>query len=143
MDIFKDMMIITNNSLVCDKFNKSRSVVFVDGGYMDVLRNVRDRIHKGSKLISHPLMGSVKPNETPYRTIIIRNSEENLDIDSLSIIEDSSKSMKSPFLVETSLSTENSVSMHFLSNPGCFTSIRSSRLVKKSDLKPCCSVASK
>lgn len=89
MDIFKDMMIITNNSLVCDKFNKSRSVVFVDGGYMDVLRNVRDRIHKGSKLISHPLMGSVKPNETPYRTIIIRNSEENLDIDSLSIIEDS------------------------------------------------------
>lgn len=94
MDIFKEVMIITNNPTVCDKFNKLGGIVFIDGGYMDVLCDVRDRIHKGNKLISHPLMGSVKPNETPYRTIIIDKIEGNLDIDSLSIIEDSIEACK-------------------------------------------------
>ena len=99
MDIFRDMIIITNNPLICDKFNKTGSVVFVDGSYMDVLCNVRDRIHKGSKLISHPLMGSVKPNETPYRTIIIDKGEGNLDLASLSIIEDSIEACRK-FLID-------------------------------------------
>ena len=97
MDIFRDIIIITNNSIVCDKFNKCSSVVFIDGGYMNVLYDVRDRIHKGSKLLTHPLMGSVKPNETPYRTVIIDNSEGKLDIDSLSVIEDSIEASKKNF----------------------------------------------
>lgn len=89
MDIFRSIKFITNNTLICDKFHKLIDIVFIDGGYMDVLYATRDRIHKGSKLITHPLMGSVKPNETLYRTIIIDDNEGNLDIDSLSIIEDS------------------------------------------------------
>ncbi len=87
--IFKGVIIITNNPLTCDKFNKLTSVVFVDGSYIDVLYAVRDRIHKGSKLISHPLTGSVKPNETPYRSIIVDNIVGALDMDSLLVIEDS------------------------------------------------------
>jgi len=27
-------------------------------------------VHKGSKLINHPLMGSIEPNVTPYRSIL-------------------------------------------------------------------------
>jgi hypothetical protein len=42
----------------------------------------------GSKLITHPLMGSVKPNETPFRSIIISKGTD-LDIESLTIIESS------------------------------------------------------
>ncbi len=91
--IFTDITIITNNSTVCDKLYKT-SVIFVDGSYLDVLYAARDRVHKGSRLISHPLMGSVKPNETPYRSIIIDNRTGALDIDSLLLIEDSIESCR-------------------------------------------------
>jgi hypothetical protein len=63
-------------------------ITFIDGQYIDVLIAIRDMVHKGSKLMTHPLMGSVKPNETPYRSIIISEGT-TLDIDSLSIIENS------------------------------------------------------
>ena len=50
---------------------------------------VRNRIHEGHRLLTHPLMSSVKPNETPYRTILISKEKGKLDFDSLAIIEDS------------------------------------------------------
>ena len=63
-------------------------ITFIDGKYIDVLKSARDMIHKGSKLITHPLMGSVKPNETPFRSIIISDGID-LDVESLTIIENS------------------------------------------------------
>lgn len=45
-------------------------------------------VHKGAKLLTHPLMGSIKPNETPFRSIIITEGI-NLDVESLTIIESS------------------------------------------------------
>jgi hypothetical protein len=55
-----------------------------------VLIFARDMIHKGAKLITHPLMGSIKPNETPFRSIIVSEGEgTSLDIESLVIIESS------------------------------------------------------
>ena len=63
-------------------------ITYVAGQYIDVLKLVRDMVHKGSKLITHPLMGSIKPNETPYRSIVLSEGM-TLDIDSLTIIESS------------------------------------------------------
>ncbi len=57
--------------------------------YLDVLKYVRDRIHEGHKLLTHPLSGSVKPNETVYKTIMISDKQEVLDFDSLKLIEES------------------------------------------------------
>lgn len=74
--------------MVRKKYSKNLDITFIDGKYIDVLKSVRDMIHKGSKLITHPLMGSVKPNETPFRSIIISKGTE-LDIESLEIIESS------------------------------------------------------
>lgn len=88
------MQIITNNVSICDLFNKNINVTYVDGGYLDVLYEVRDRIHTGSILISHPLMGSIKPNETPYRSIVLENRTGPLDYQSLSIIESSIENCK-------------------------------------------------
>ncbi len=101
--IIKDVLIITNNSLVYDKYDKSIKMDYLEGGYMDVLYSARDRIHKGSKLLTHPLMGSVKPNETPYRTIIIDETEGDLDFDSLTIIEGSINTAKKFPLLNTQL----------------------------------------
>lgn len=79
---------MTNNDLISEKYNKVVDITFVDGQYIDVLRYARDMIHKGSILITHPLMGSVKPNETPFRSIIISEGTK-LDVESLTIIESS------------------------------------------------------
>jgi len=81
--------IITNNVKVSDKYNNKYDVEFVDGSYLDVLVLARNKIHEGYKLLTHPLSGSVKPNETPYKSLVISYEKEDLDIDSLMIIEES------------------------------------------------------
>lgn len=83
-----NVIILTNNSLVCEKYSGQLDITYIDGQYIDVLKSVRDMVHKGSKLITHPLMGSIKPNETPFRSIIV-SAGNVLDVESLTIIENS------------------------------------------------------
>jgi hypothetical protein len=61
-------------------------MVFVQGGYYDVLVEVRNLVHKGYELITHPLAGSIKPNETPYRSIVVKQGA-NTNLQSVEIIE--------------------------------------------------------
>lgn len=80
---------ITNNPLSKESLEKKYNVEFICQDTMAVLKRVRDYIHKGHKLLTHPLMSSIKPNETPYRTILIsKNNYGEIDYDSLTIIEE-------------------------------------------------------
>jgi hypothetical protein len=73
-----------------EKFEKNYKVEYIDGPAMEVLKTVRDFIHIGHRLLTHPLMGSVKPNETPYRTVCVsREKQQGLDMQSLEFIENS------------------------------------------------------
>ena len=92
--LVKKVKIITNNAYICELFNDSIDIVFFEGGYLDVLYAARDRIHLGDVLVSHPLMGSLKPNETPYRSIILEERKGSLCYQSLSIIESSIETYK-------------------------------------------------
>lgn len=78
------MKIITNNKsfLSYDKV----PVEFVDGSYLDVFIRARDYIHKGYKLITHPLYGNIPPTTTLFRTLVIEEGD-HLDIESLELIE--------------------------------------------------------
>ena len=67
--------ILTNNSQAVEEFGKTHDVRFVDGGLKDVLIRARDLINTGDILLSHPLYGSVKPNETPYRSILLQQGK--------------------------------------------------------------------
>lgn len=78
--------IITNNPLIKKNQNKE-SYKFISGDFLDVLIDCRDYIHKGHKLLSHPLSSSIKPNETPYKSVIISKSIYKLDYESLEMIE--------------------------------------------------------
>ncbi len=80
------MIILTNNPDVVQTF-QDRDVLRVDGTYRDVLTKARDLIHQGHRLLTHPLMGSLKPNETPYRTVAVSSEQAALDMDSLLLIE--------------------------------------------------------
>lgn len=80
-------IIITNNPMVQEKMGEEYSVLYFDISYEEVLKKVRDYIHEGYLLLSHPLSGSVKPNETPYKSVMISNERAHLDIQSTEIIE--------------------------------------------------------
>ena len=81
-------VIVTNNPQVLKRYEGLYSVEFVDGVYMDVLVRVRDKVHAGYQLLTHPLSGSVKPNETPYKSVMISQKRGTMDMGSLAIIEE-------------------------------------------------------
>lgn len=80
------MVIITNNPIVKQEI-KNKDVLQKDTTYIGILKECRDLIHKGYELLSHPLYGSIKPNETPYRSIIMKKGKY-LDTNSLMLIEE-------------------------------------------------------
>lgn len=80
------MLIVTNNPKIGENVS-DRKVVTLDENYIGILKRCRDLIHEGYELLSHPLYGSVKPNETPYRTVIMKKGK-SLDVNSLNLIEE-------------------------------------------------------
>ncbi|GIM32316.1 MULTISPECIES: GrdX family protein [Paraclostridium] len=80
------MLIITNNPMIQENVT-DKKVIMLDTDYIGTLKECRDLVHKGYELLSHPLYGSVKPNETPYRTVIIKKGK-SLDTNSLNLIEE-------------------------------------------------------
>jgi len=68
----RDYLIVTNNPLVRDCLADRYEIrCFGECSYRDILVKVRDLIYAGHTLYTHPLAGSVKPNETPYRSVVI------------------------------------------------------------------------
>lgn len=80
------MLIVTNNPKIAENVS-DREVAMLDETYVGTLKKCRDLIHEGYELLSHPLYGSVKPNETPYRTVIMKKGK-SLDTNSLNLIEE-------------------------------------------------------
>lgn len=82
------MKIITNNPIVARDI-EDVTVEFIDGGYKDVLLAVHRLIVEQSMvLLTHPLSGSIKPNETIYKSIIVEDqSKPVLNMESLQMIE--------------------------------------------------------
>lgn len=87
--------ILSNNNLVRLEY----PVMWVSGDFDAVLTTARDLIHKGHKLLSHPLTGSIKPHETEYKSILITHKKYPMDFESLKYIEnalETSKRFKTP-----------------------------------------------
>ncbi len=82
------MLLVTNNAKVRDRFGDDVELVFVEGGHADVLARARDLVHKGHRLLTHPLAGSVKPNETPFRSVALESRAGAADPESVALIED-------------------------------------------------------
>lgn len=83
------MILLTNNPLVAEKLQTETQIVFdVSLDYMGILKEARNRIHQGAVLLTHPLSGSIKPSETPFKSILLKEGGKQLDASSLQIIED-------------------------------------------------------
>ena len=81
------MKLITNNPKFIEENLKDIEIEYLDVSYVDILRKVRDYVHENWEIVTHPLYGSVKPNETIYRTIVIKENN-SLDITSVNLISD-------------------------------------------------------
>ncbi|MDR7871225.1 MAG: GrdX family protein [Tissierellaceae bacterium] len=83
-------ILITNNILVYKKYKDIIEITYKeDFSYLDILIYTRDLVHSGHELLTHPLSGSIKPNETPFKTIMISKKSGKLNLDNLKIIEES------------------------------------------------------
>ena len=88
----QEYILVTNNPLVQKKINNGSlaknikiQVKFLSD-LNEVMVKTRDLIHKGYNLISHPLAGSVKPGQNPYRSILVEE-DTGLNYDSLKTME--------------------------------------------------------
>ncbi len=84
-----DCIVVTNNPLAKEKLQEDFSICFVEGGYADVLTKVRDMVYRGHSLLTHPLMGSVKPDVTPYRTVALSEKADEFSARHSQIISNS------------------------------------------------------
>jgi hypothetical protein len=78
--------IVTNNPGVSDKFE---NVLFTEGTYEDVLIKVRDLVHQGFELISHPVGASIRMIYSPYRSVVIGKKNEKINPYHVETIENS------------------------------------------------------
>ena len=77
--------ILTNNPLVCQKYPEL--TLKLECGVEGVFLAGRDEIHLGAVAINHPLSGSIKPNESPYKSLVLSTRRGPLDEYSLTVIE--------------------------------------------------------
>lgn len=82
-----DFIIITNNPLVQDRLGEEYEVDFEEISYEEVLKKVRDFVYNKHELLTHPLSGSVKPNETPYKSIMVAKNPDRYNVESMEIID--------------------------------------------------------
>ena len=83
--VAQKLLIITNNPKVMATFASIAHCCCED--YQQVLYQARNKIHAGALLLTHPLAGSVKPGESPYRSVVVDDREGALDMRSLEVIE--------------------------------------------------------
>ena len=85
IEVIGMVLIFTNNPMVADRFPETSR--FLETDVSGVFASIRDEVHKGAALLTHPLSGSVKPNESPYKSVILSMKTGGLDFKSLNLIE--------------------------------------------------------
>ena len=88
MEQFRDLLIVTNNPMVRAQYKDLYPLVYMDSPLRSVLVRVRDIVYLGHALYTHPLMGSIKPNETPYKTVGVSQSPKEFSQDQACIMAD-------------------------------------------------------
>ena len=96
-------ILLTNNSSLRRWISSTH---LVKGSSLDVLVTVRDAVHGGAYLLTHPLCGNLRPHQQPFRSVLIKEISDfpeevrrlagsvpvghpaRVDLDSLSMIEE-------------------------------------------------------
>jgi hypothetical protein len=80
-----ELLVITNNPLVEKQINLEN--YWIEGDCEEVIKQTYNRVSIGHLLVSHPLAGSIKPNQNPYKSILISKVPGEIDMVGLRLIE--------------------------------------------------------
>lgn len=71
-------ILITNNDRVYEKYKNQLTCILLEK-YEEVLIKVRDLVYDKHVLLTHPQASSLKPNQTPFRSVIVypKGAEDN------------------------------------------------------------------
>ncbi len=75
-------VLVTNNPKAADVYKNNAAIgveYLANASYLDVLIRVRDRVYEGWHLMTHPQASNLKPNQCPYKTILISCGREAED----------------------------------------------------------------
>lgn len=79
------MKLLTNNPAFLNYGKKNIEVDYRETDYLGILKIVRDYVHENYRILTHPLYGSVKPNETIYRSVVLVEGDST-DTDSVVLL---------------------------------------------------------
>lgn len=97
-------VLVTNNPECQKRYGGEMTVEYQeDWSYLDVLYRVKEQIARGLVLITHPLAGSLRPNQTPYRSVILadRTIEDKTPQEDIFLIKNSIETCKKFFRCRT------------------------------------------
>ena len=95
------LLILTNNPMAAERYADRGEIRFYpDDNYRQLLVRVRDLIYIGHRLKNHPLYGSLRPHETPYRTVVVSGEIFTPDMEECAILSDSLTRLDSFVLVD-------------------------------------------
>ena len=78
----KAAILVTNNPKALEKYRDDPKIgveFYPDGDYLAVLTAVRDHVYAGWHLLSHPQASNLKPNQSPYKTVLVSEHIEAAD----------------------------------------------------------------
>jgi len=81
--------LITNNPMAAERFAKLYDIQYNCLYADEILKIIRNYVHLGHKLLTHPLASSIPSGHTPYKTVLISGGPlvSSVDYESLKLIE--------------------------------------------------------
>ncbi|HHY92887.1 MAG TPA: hypothetical protein GX511_06060 [Firmicutes bacterium] len=81
-----EFLTVTNNPAVKSKY-PHLNLLWVEGGVEEVFLRARDLVHRGYRLLTHPLSSSLKPGRIPYKTVVLTATPQAaVDLTSLELM---------------------------------------------------------
>ncbi len=80
----ENVLCITNNPLVFE--TGIRNIRFQDVSVLELFYSAMHEIEAGARLLSHPLYGSIRPDITPYKSVLLESETGEVDPESIDLI---------------------------------------------------------
>ena len=84
-------IVVTNNDAaaawVRRECGQALTLVYADETLMATMTKARDLVHKGHRLLTSPLAGNFRPDQMPYKSVLLSADAGDVDAGSLMIIE--------------------------------------------------------
>ena len=75
----KKMKVVTNNPAILTNKDMPHDIIFVDGSPVDVLDKAEELIQQHWSLLSTPLPPNIPIMRGPYRSLVIKEADEQYD----------------------------------------------------------------